>query len=142
MSDFKRFMKQNKAAKENTTYAATKSLTDEEGKALLWEIRPVSTRENEKLKDECTREIPITGKPGVYREKVNINRYVAKLICASVVNPDLNNKELQDSYGVMGAEDLLYAIMDDPGEYGDLSVFVQEYNGFVSLQEKVDEAKN
>ncbi len=35
MSNFSRFMKKNKIQKQNTTFAATKSLLDENGKPLL-----------------------------------------------------------------------------------------------------------
>ena len=66
-----------------------------------------------------------------------------KLIVASTVYPDLYDKELQDSYGVMTPEELLYALVDNPGEYQDLNVWVQQYQGFAkSLDDKVDEAKN
>lgn len=142
MSDFSRFMKQNKIEKKNTKYAATKSLLDEKGDPELWEIKPITTKQNDLIRTECTRELAVAGKLGMYREKLDTNKYLAKLICASIVYPDLNNKELQDSYEVKCAEDLIVEIMDDPGEYNEFAVFIQEYNGFVPLQEKVDEAKN
>ena len=60
-----------------------------------------------------------------------------------MVVPDLYDKELQDSYGAMAPEDLLLAMVDDPGEYNELASFVQRFQGFdVSFNEKVDEAKN
>ena len=59
MSNFNRFMKQNKIQKENTTYAATKSLTDENGQPLLWTLKPISTTQNDALRDECTKDIPV-----------------------------------------------------------------------------------
>lgn len=142
MSNFSRFMKQNKKVKENTTYAATKSLIDEKGNPLLWTIKSLTTKENDAIRDECTIEVPITGKMGAYRQKMNTSKYIAKLICASVVEPNLNDKELQDSYGVMTPEDLIKEMIDNPGEYNDLANFIQNYNGFSTLEEKVEEAKN
>lgn len=89
------------------------------------------------------KEIPIKGKSGMYRQKMNTSEYIAKLLVASCVTPDLYDAALQDSYGVMTPEDLLYALVDDPGEYDDFAAFVQKFNGFTtSLEEKVDEAKN
>lgn len=138
---FERFMKQNKVVKENVKYVATKSLTDEDGVPLEWEIRPVSTKENDKLRDSCTTEVLAKGK--MFRPKLDANKYTAKLICASVVEPNLNNKDLQDSYGVMNAEDLLKEMVSEPGEYAEFSNFVTEFNGFnVNLDETVDAAKN
>ena len=57
--------------------------------------------------------------------------------------PDLLDRELQNSYGVERAEDLLLAMVDDPGEYNDLAAFVQKFQGFdTSFEDKVNEAKN
>lgn len=142
MSNFSRFMKQNQVVKENTTYTATKSLVDDEGKPLEWEIKPVTTRENDAIIDECTYEVPITGKPNMYRMKMNQTKYRAKLICASVVYPDLNNAELQDSYGVMDSAELIKEMISDVGEYNKFFDFINEYNNLVPFQEEVDEAKN
>ena len=51
--------------------------------------------------------------------------------------------ELQDSYGVSKPEDLLLAMVDDPGEYNDLVNFVQKFQGFdISFDDKVEQAKN
>ena len=142
MSNFSKFMKANKIQKQNVMHPVTKSLVDEKGKPLLWEIRPLTTRENESIREACTVEIPVKGKPNMYRPKVDMNKYQTKLICAAVVSPDLNNAELQNSYGVMSAEELIKEMVDDPAEYTDLMVFVQEISGFKTLQEEVNEAKN
>lgn len=143
MSKFSQFMKANKVEKKNEFYASTKSLCDTNGKPLVWEFRPITSKENETLRDECVMDVPITGKPHQYRQKLQSGKYIQKMIAASVVVPDLFDAELQDSYGVKTPEDLLMAMVDDPGEYNDLAVFVQKFHGFdVSFEEKVDEAKN
>lgn len=142
MSNLRLFLKQNKKVKENTKYAATKSLVDENGEPLLWEIRPITTKEDEKLRDECTREVPIPGKPNMYRYKFDATEYMRKLAVASIVFPNLYDAELQDSYGVKTPEDLLKEMIDDPGEYNELLLFIQNFNGFSALDDKVEEAKN
>lgn len=142
MSKFSKFMKQNKIQKENGMYAPTKSLCDENGKPLEWEFRHISSKENENLRDECTIEVQVTGKPNMFRQKVQSGKYIRKMIVASVVMPDLYNAELQDSYGVGNPEELLLAMVDDPGEYNDLAAFVQKFQGFdTSFEDKVEEAK-
>lgn len=143
MSKFSRFMKQNKVVKENTTFPATKSLLDENGKPLEWVLKPLTTRENENIRDECMIEVPVKGKPNVFRPKLNTSMYIAKMLCACVIEPNLYDKELQDSYGVMKPEDLLKEMIDDPGEYQALAAFAQDFNGFnTTLEDKVEEAKN
>ena len=143
MSKFSRFMKSNKIEKKNGFYAPTRSLCDEKGNPLEWEFKHITSKENDDLKDDCTIEVPITGKPNLFRPKLLSNTYVRKMIAASVVMPDLYDKELQDSYGVTTPEELLLAMVDDPGEYNDLAAFVQKFQGFnVSFEDKVEEAKN
>lgn len=143
MSKFSRFMKANKKARENGKFAPTDSLTDESGKPLEWEFRPLTAKENEALRDSCTIEVQVKGKPNLFRPKVKTAEYLAKMIVASTVYPDLYDKELQDSYGVMTPEELIYAIVDNAGEYQDFTVWMQKFQGFTkNLDEKVDEAKN
>lgn len=143
MSKFAKFMKANKAVKENGFYPATKSLCDEKGNPLEWEFKHISSKENEELREGCTIDIPVTGKPNMYRPKLKSSLYIQRMIATSVVMPDLFDSELQDSYGVKTPEDLLLAMVDDPGEYNDLAAFVQKFQGFnVSFEDKVDEGKN
>ena len=142
MSNFSKFMKANKIQKQNVMRPVTQFLKDENGEPLLWEIRPLTTKENEAIRESCTIDIPVKGKPGMFRPKTDMNKYQTKLICAAVVSPDLNNAELQNSYGVMSAEELIKEMVDDPAEYTDLMLFVQQLSGFKTLQEEVDEAKN
>ena len=143
MSKFAKFMKANKAVKENGFYPATYSLCDEKGNPLEWEFKHISSKENEEIMENCTIDIPVTGKPNMYRPKLKSSLYIQRMIAASVVVPDLFDSELQDSYGVKTPEDLLMAMVDDPGEYNDLAAFVQKFQGFnVSFEDKVNEAKN
>lgn len=143
MSGFSRFMKSNKTVKENGFYAPTKSLCDEDGRPLEWEFKHITSKQNEDLRDECIIDVQVTGKPNVFRPKMESSKYIRKMIVASVVMPDLYDKELQDSYGVMTPEDLVLAMVDDPGEYNDLAAFVQKFQGFdVNLGDKVKKAKN
>ena len=88
-------------------------------------------------------EVPIPGKPNVYRQKLNTTKYIAKMICACVVEPNLYDADLQDSYDVKTPEDLLREMVDDPGEYQNFASFIQNYNGFdTTIEDKIDEAKN
>lgn len=142
MSKFALFMKQNKKDKPNEKYAPTTSLVDENGKPLEWEFRRITSKENDELRDGATIEVQVTGKPNLFRPKTNTNKYTAALIVRSTVHPDLYDKELQDSYGVMTPEDLLYALVDDAGEYQALQKWVYNYQGFTkSFEEKVEDAK-
>lgn len=143
MGNLKLFLKQNKKRKENMSIPVTQSITDENGKPVLWEIRPLTTTEDNTIREDCTTEIPVTGKPGLFRPRFDSKKYVLQVAAKCIVFPNLNDKELQDSYGVMGAENLIEQIVDDPGEFNILMNKIQEFNGFTeTFQEKVDQAKN
>ncbi len=143
MSKFSRFMKENKVAKLNEKYAATASLLDENGEPIQWEFRKITSKENEDLRDSCTIDVQVKGKPNLYTPKVKTSEYVAKLIAKSTVYPDLYDKELQDSYGALTPEELLYAMVDDAGEYQALANWIQKFQGFTKiLNDKVEDAKN
>ena len=143
MSALSAFFKKNKKEREHVKYAATRSLTDEAGGPLEWEIRALTTRQDEEIREACTMEVPIKGKPGMYRTRIDINQYIARMLVESIVEPNLYNAELQDSYGVSTPEDLLKEMVDNPGEYQDLSAFVQKLSGFnQTFEEEIEEAKN
>ena len=143
MSGLSMFLKGNKKQRQNAKYAASKSFCDEKGKPIEWEVRPISTRESEKIREECTIEVPITGKPNQYRQKMLTAKYIAKLMASAVVFPDLQNAELQDSYGVTTPEDLVVEMLDNPVEYNEFGMFVQQFSGLdIDMDEKVEEAKN
>ena len=74
MSQFERFLKKNKVCRENIAYAASKSLVDEDGKPLMWTIRPISTKENEQIRDECMADVPVDGKPWAFRPKLDLKK--------------------------------------------------------------------
>ena len=143
MSNMKHFLKANKKVKPNTFYAASDNFSDDEGKPLLWEIKPLSTKDNERIKDECTTIIETRDKGFKATPKIDIKLLQARQIVASVVFPDLFNAELQDSYGVKEPEELLFAMLDEAGDYQNFVMFVQKFNRLnVSLDEKIEEAKN
>ena len=79
----------------------------------------------------------------MFRPKFDGNTYLVKMAAACIVSPNLNDKELQDSYGVMGAEKLIVEMIDNPGEFNAFMDKIQEFHGFKrTFQDKVEEAKN
>ncbi len=141
--NLKLFLKENKKPLAVRKYAPTKSITDAKGKPVEWTFKAISEDVLEELREQCTKNVPVTGKPGQYMPKVNTNKLTRMMITRCVVEPDLQNAELQDSYGVNNPEALLVELVDLPGEYVNLQNFVSDLCGFdTSMEEKVDEAKN
>lgn len=143
MSDLSVFLKKNKKERKNAFFAASKSFVDAEGNPILWEVKPLTTTEDEKIREECTREVQIPGKKGMFRNKIDVNAYMVKQMAAAIVFPNLYDAGLQDSYGVKTPEELLKAMVDNPSEFVDFGNFIRELSGFDNdMEAEVDEAKN
>mgnify|MGYP003289542852 CR=1 FL=1 len=141
MSDFAVFMAGNAAVTENIKYVASKRFV-KNGKPVEWELKPAGSDLDEAIRKECTKRVPIQGKRGQYNQETDTDKYIGRLCVACIVYPDLNNAELQDSYGVKTGDALLKKMLL-PGEYTELKAKVMEVNGYdMSMEELVDEAKN
>lgn len=143
------FLKPNKIETPNVFFPASKSFLDEKGEPLLWELRAITSDEDDKLKTECYKVVPVIGKNGKPLKAQTVKEfqgdlYITKLAVACVVFPDLMNAELQDSYQVKNPISLLRAMLSLPGELSGLKIKVQELCGFDNEMEEdlTDEAKN
>ncbi|OYP09996.1 XkdN-like tail assembly chaperone [Lachnotalea glycerini] len=138
MSNFNSFMKQSKIERNNIQIAASESFEDEKGNSLMWEIRSLKTKEADYIRNECTS-INQKGKK-VDVDNAKFNRMIA---AKCTVFPNLNDKELQDSYGVMSAEELIVEMLDNDGEYQAYCQKILEISGYNKTDSQlVDEAKN
>ena len=140
MSDFKAFLQQNALETENIKFPVSNRFLDENKKPIDWEIKAVTSDEDARIRKAYTKKV--TGKGGVVTQNFDAEEYLAALAARCVVYPNLNNAELQNSYGVMSAEQLVKKMLK-PGEYQMLMQKVQEVNGYdVGINELVEEAKN
>ena len=90
----------------------------------------------------CTKRVPTPGKKNLFQNEVDYNLYLAKLAVACIVYPNLSDAELQNSYHVKCAEDLVKTMLT-PGEYVDCVAKVQEICGFDTLlDDEVEAAKH
>ena len=136
------FLEKNALKVENVKFAVSKRFVDENKQPIAWEIQTITGTEDEALRKSCAKRVPIPGKKNQYQKETDYDMYLGKLAVACTVFPNLADAELQNSYGVMGAEDLLKTMLT-PGEYADYLTKVQEVCGFDNtLQDEVDEAKN
>lgn len=136
------FLKQNAMLPENQKVVVSDRFQNPDGTPALWEIRAITSGEEEKIKKDCTRKAQVPGRKNLYLPETDMEKYQLRLAAACTVCPNLNDKELQDSYGVMGADDLLQEMLL-PGEFAQYLDKVSEITGFdIDLSDKVDEAKN
>lgn len=136
------FLAENALRVENVKYVVSKRFLDENGEPVSWEIRAISSEEDEKLRKSCTKKVQIPGKKNQYMSETDYNQYIGKLLVACTVFPNLNDTDLQDSYHIMGAENLLKTMLT-AGEYANYAEKVQEVCGFdTTMQDEADDAKN
>lgn len=139
MSTLSGFLAQNVLEVENEKHVISKRFIGEDGKPIPWEIRALGEKENEELKRSCTQLIK-SRNTSVY--KTDYDLYLAKLVVESVVFPNLRDAELQKSYGVLGAEELVKKMLI-VGEYSKLVEVVQKVCGLdENMEDLIDEAKN
>lgn len=140
--DLNGFLKQNVVQPENVKYVASERFLDENKKPIEWEIKAITSKEDEQLKQSSMRKMAILGKRNQFVPEIDTNKYMGLLAAACTVFPNLNDANLQDSYGVMCNDELLKAMLL-PGEYTNYLIKVQEVCGFdISNQDLIDEAKN
>lgn len=133
MGSLIKFLKGNKLARKNYKYAASKAFLDEDGKPIEWEFRPIDTK----------TQTSITAEAMSSKGEINSYKLMTKVIAAATVYPNLNDEELQDSYGVMSAEELVPMLLDDPEEFANLYMHINKMNGLrVNINDKIEEVKN
>lgn len=138
----KAFLKQSAILPENQKVVVSKRFVGEDGKPVEWEIKAITTVENEKIMESCTKRTSVPGKRGQYNEITDRALYVRKMAAACTVYPNLNDKELQDSYGVMSAEELIGEMLL-PGEFAEYTNVIGEVAGFdTTMEDRIEAAKN
>lgn len=140
MNPFADFMADNAELIPNEKFVATTRFKNKKtGQPIEWEIRAISSDENEEIQRASMTAVTV-GR-GQSRREIDGLKYVYKLVAASVVYPDLNNAELQDSYKVKTPEALLKKMLY-PSEFDALANKVMDMTGIQDLGELVKEAKN
>lgn len=138
--NLKAFLLENAIPAEDVTYVASRRFVGADRKPIAWKLRILTSEESDKLLNQSKHKEFVPGTRDIKIVTDN-EAFLAKLICASVTFPNLNDASLQDSYQAIGAEDLIHKMLT-PGEYVDLASAVQEANGFeVGMQDKIERAK-
>lgn len=140
MSNLACFLAGNVEKRENKKVVISDRFKDK-GKPVEWEIRSISADEDEVIRKSCTKRVPVVGKKNQYTQEFDANGYLAKLAAKAIVYPDLNDAELQNSYHVMGAENLIKAMLYKD-EFDFLTEQLVSSTESEDTNELVDEAKN
>ena len=108
----------------------------ENGKPVPFVIRPITQQENEEFIRKHTKR---DKKGNEVFDRINYNR---ELTATAVVEPDLNNADLQKRWGTLGAPKTL-AKMLYVGEFATLMQAALDLSGLdKDINEDIEEAKN
>lgn len=101
----------------------------------------ISADEYARIRGACIRQVPVAGKKGQYTQQLDTYTFQARVAARCTVFPDLNNAELQNSWGVAKPEELIGKLLIG-GEFDDYVTEVFQHNGFKTEDELVNDAKN
>lgn len=141
MNNLSMFMAPNVAQVENVKYAASPRIRGEDGRSVEWEIRCIGADEYARIRGGCVKQVPVPGRKNQMTQQLDTYSFQAKICAACTVYPDLNNAQLQNSWGVATPHELLGKLLT-PGEFDDYVLAVFEANDFKNDNDLVDEAKN
>lgn len=131
------FFKSNAKSLPDVKVVVSERFTNEDGSPIEWVLHPISTKRVEEITKRNTK---TTIKNGKKESTVNEENLNAELLEAVVLYPSLNDAELQDSYGVSSANELL-SVMLYPGETQVLTNALQEVMAGTKAND-IDELKN
>lgn len=133
MSKFASFLKGNVKEAENASLKL-----DRFDEAII--LRPLSSEEGDQFTEQCFKNKP--GKKGKQERVFDVVKYNREICVASIVFPDLNDTELQESHGVRGADNL-YSKLFILGEANQILEKVMEVSGIdTPMDDEIEEAKN
>lgn len=141
MSKFDAFMAGNVERVENKKVIISNRFKGADGKPLEFEIRAITESENSEMQRSSYVLMAVPGKPGQSIRELDNVKYTAKLMAASVVYPDLNDAELQDSYNVKTPEALIGKMLY-MAEYNALAKEIAAFSNIEGLAEMIAEGKN
>lgn len=137
----KAFFAESALKADEVEYVASKRFLDGDRKPIAWKIKPITQEEEESLLNQAKKKEYVPGTRDV-KVSTDNNLFVCLLITSCVTFPNLDDAALQDSYGAVGAQDLIQKMLT-PGEYADLANMVQQVCGFeVGMDDKMKRVKN
>ncbi len=137
--NFREFMLQNVVQVENEKFVVSERFQDENGQPMEWELKTLTKIEEEDIMRSCYR---LVEKGNRTVNEFDDILFQGKVVASCVVYPELNNMELQNSYRTMSNDQLLKTMLTAK-EYLGLQVKLHTIGSKrVSMNDKVEQAKN
>lgn len=137
------WLKPNRIDDPPVKIVITERFKDEKGNPIPWTFQKLSAKETDELQEACMKQSynPVTKSQTMQIEGL---KYINALAARTIIDPNLKDKELQESYGTLGSEVDTMNAMLYPEEKDKLA---EEINNLYRLdedvlREKADDAKN
>lgn len=136
------FYKENvKREKKLHEVVISDAFKDEDGEPEIWRLRTLKQTEITKINSKYL-DIVFNNKNKTSTTKGDMSGFLLELMAETVVYPNLKDAALQNSYGVMGAKELLNEMLDED-EFNILLAEVNKLNGSLkNINELTEEIKN
>lgn len=136
------FLKQNKKEQEPIEIFVSDNFKDEKG-PVPFILKIISAEEADRITDTCIEPVIDPQTRRKVGSEVNQKRLQMELLVKSIISPDLENKDLQESWDARNATDLLNKMLD----MREKSVLLTEFDTYFKPSEQVsidaeEETKN
>ncbi|WP_413627684.1 hypothetical protein R4B61_00335 [Fructilactobacillus vespulae] len=132
MADVKSWLLNKEDLNKEVTFKASDKLPE-------FKIRTITGTELDKLQRGAT----VTHKKrGQFTQETDNRKFVNLLIENTIVEPNLNDNEIQEYYGTVGNAAGTVRAMLTAGEYSALIEKIQEIEGFDAEENEIEEVKN
>ncbi len=135
------FLKKNAVQYTEFETVISDRFCDESGNPVPWRIKVLNQKEMYRIATRCSKRV-IDAETKKERQETDNELFVKCLLEECVLYPNLKDAELQDSYGVMGADELAETMLL-PREYVKLVKCVsQAQDAGESIESQVKTVKN
>lgn len=135
--ELKAFLMENVETELTEKVLISKRFKDANGEPLPFEIKAITSKRDNQLTKASEKKEVNNGKVNI---TTDYEAYVLKLVCECTTYPNFKNKELQESWQVLGADTLINKMLL-PGELAELAKRIQKLNGFGTIEELKEEVK-
>lgn len=137
------FLKQNKKAEKPIEIFVSENFIDEKGKPVPFVLKIISSEEADLISDTCIEPVIDPQTRRKVGQEVNQKRLQQELLVKSIVTPDLEDKETQDSWGAHNSVDLLNKMLNMKEKAALIKAFDKEFESSEQKSEKSEtETKN
>lgn len=131
------FLMENVETELTEKVLISKRFKDANGEPFPFEIKAITSKRDNQLTKASEKKEVNNGKVSVYTD---YEEYVFRLVAECTTYPNFKNKELQESWQVLGADKLISKMLL-PGELAELAKRIQKLNGFGTIEELKEEVK-